>query len=121
MNGLKTCCCTICLFCMFLISGCSLRLADFSVISTKNVNLDKVDLDAMSQTKGIIGVDSKLMFLFIPLGIPHLEDAIDDALEKGGGDVMIDTVLYSKGWSILLIGQNTLEVKGTVVKTRHSQ
>ena len=119
MNGLcKTCCCIIC---MFLISGCSLRLADFSVISTKNVNLDKVDLDAMPQTKGVRGVDSNFMFLFIPFGFPHIENAIDEALEKGGGDVMIDTVLYSKGWSILLIGQNTLEVKGTVVKTRHNQ
>ena len=35
------------------------------------------------------------------------------------GDVLIDGVLHSKGWWFIC-GQNTLEVKGTVVKTRNN-
>ncbi len=100
-----------------ILGGCSFRLADMTVVSTKNVTFDKVDLDKMPQVRGIVGKDSKFMFLFIPFGYPVLENAIDDALEKGGGDVMIDAVLYSKGWWFL-VGENTLEVKGTVVNTR---
>lgn len=100
-----------------LLSGCSTRLGDFSVISTRNVSLDRVDLDALPQTRGVTGKDTSFIFLLIPFGFPHLEDAIDDALDKGGGDIMIDGVLRSTIWW-LLIGQSTLSVKGTVVKTR---
>ena len=104
---------------LFVFSACTVRLADLSVVATQNVSLDKVDLDSRPQTKGIKGKDSVFVFLFIPFGIPNLEEAIDDALRKGNGDVMIDAVLYSSWWWFL-IGQNSLEVKGTVVKTRYN-
>jgi hypothetical protein len=100
-----------------VLSGCSIRLADFTAISTKNVHLDRVDLDTLPQTPSITGEDSALMILFFPLGFPHLENAVDDALQKGNGDILTDAVLYSRGWWFL-IGQNTLQVKGTVVRTR---
>ena len=101
------------------LSGCAVRLGDMSVLSTRNVSLDRVDLDSRPQVKGVVGEDSKFMLLFIPLGIPHLEDAVDDALDKGQGDVMVDAVIHSTGWWFI-IGQNSLRVKGTVVKTREN-
>jgi hypothetical protein len=107
----------LCLASIVASTACSLRLADLSAVSTKNVSLDKVDLDSLPQTKGIVGKDTKWTILFIPLGFPHLEDAIDDALDKGNGDVMIDAVLHERYWWFI-IGQDSLEVKGTVVKTR---
>ncbi|MDY0270036.1 hypothetical protein [Trichloromonas sp.] len=102
---------------MVFAGGCSVRLGDLSTISTQNVNLDKIDLDSLPQVKGVTGKDTKFVFLFIPFGVPHLEDAVDDALEKGGGDLITDAVIHARGWWFL-IGQNTLEVKGNVVKTR---
>ena len=108
----------LCLAFMLVSTACSIRLADFTVISSRNVSLDKVDLDSLPQTKGIVGKDTKFSFLSIPFGFPHLEEAIDDALDKGNGDIMIDAVLYGKWWDLIIIGQNSLEVKGTVVKTR---
>ena len=45
--------------------------------------------------------------------------SFDDALNKGNGDVLIDAVLHSKAWWFIC-GQSTLEVKGTVVKTRNN-
>ena len=112
--------CLLCLAVLILTSGCSLRIADLTVVSTRNVNLDKVDLDSMPQTRGVIGKDSKFMLCFIPLGVPHLEDAIDDALDKGNGDIMVDGVLYSEGWWFL-VGQNTIKVKGNVINTRSAK
>ena len=100
-----------------ILSGCATRLADMTVISTRNVSLDKIDLDSLPQVQGVTGKDTKYIFLFIPLGYPHLEDAIDDALEKGGGDIMTDAIIHRRGFCFI-IGENTLEVKGTVVKTR---
>ena len=102
---------------LMLLSGCATRLGDMSVISTRNVSLDEVDLDSLPQVKGVTGKDSKFIFLFIPFGVPHLEDAIDDALDKGDGDVMVDAIVHRQGWWFL-IGETSLKVKGTVVKTR---
>ena len=42
---------------LFSLSACTIRLADLSVVATQNVNLDKVDLDSLPQTKGIRGQD----------------------------------------------------------------
>ena len=109
----------LCLICILFTSACSIRLADFSILSTRNVNLEKIDLDSKPQVKGVVGKDSSFIFLFIPFGFPHLEDAVDDALNKGNGDVLIDGVLYSKNWWFIF-GQLILEVKGTVVKTRNN-
>ena len=50
----------------FAISSCSIRLADLTVVTTKNVNLDRVDLDSLPQTKNITGRDSKFIFLALP-------------------------------------------------------
>lgn len=107
------CCC----FLGVVLSGCSVRLGDLSAITTKSINLDKVDIDALPQVKGVRGKDTKFIFVFIPFGIPHLEDAIDDALEKGGGDLMTDAVIHRRYWWFL-IGQDSFEVKGNVVNTR---
>lgn len=102
---------------MLMLTGCKTRVGDLSVISTRNVSLDRVDLDHLPQTSNVEGEDSKWIFLIIPTGVPHLEDAIDDALIKGNGDVMVDAVVHSSGWWFLL-GQSTLSVRGTVVNTR---
>lgn len=99
------------------LSGCSMRMGDLTVVSSRNVSLDKVDLDSMPQVGGVTGKDVKFVVLFIPIGFPHLENAIDDALDKGNGDVMIDCVVKTTYWWFL-IGQSGIEVKGNVIKTR---
>lgn len=108
----------ILIICMGLLSGCSARICDFTMVSTKSVTLDKVDIESLPQTTGVEGKTSKWVVLFIPLGLPHLEDAVDDALDNGKGDLLLDGVVYGGGWSALLVGQNTIKVKGSVVKTR---
>jgi len=113
----KWCMCLV-LAVSLLGAGCSsVRMADVTVISTRNVNIDMVDLDKMPQVKNVTGEDSKFIFLFIPFGIPTMEEAVDNALVKAGGDVMVDGVFYRKGWWFL-VGQTAIEVKGNVVKTR---
>ena len=99
----------LCMAVAVCLSGCKVRLADMSVLSTRNVSLDKV--------RNVAGIDSKWMILFFPIGIPHLENAVDDALNKGDGDLMIDAVLSAGGWWFL-VGKNTIIAEGTVVKTR---
>jgi hypothetical protein len=98
-------------------TGCATRVADLTAISTKNVKLDTVDLDTLPQTQGVTGKDTRFVFLFIPFGMPQLENAVDDALEQGGGDLMLDAVVTVRKWWFL-VGQNTIEVEGAVANTR---
>jgi hypothetical protein len=102
-----------------LLSGCTIRTADMTLMSTRIVNVDHVDIDKLPTTRRVVGEDKRWVVLLIPLGLPHLKDAVDDALTKGNGDLMTDAVVYQTGWNVLLIGQTILKVEGDVVKTRN--
>lgn len=101
-----------------LLAGCSTRIADLTVISPHNVSLKHTDIDNLPQVKQVEGVDKVPIVLFFPIGQPNLEEAIADALQKGGGDLMTDVTVYQEAWWAVLFGQQGLRVKGTVVKTR---
>lgn len=109
-----------CVLGLTLTPGCMTRMADCTVASTKNVKLTKLDLDSLPRKKGIEGKSVQPMFLgIIPLsGRPDIKDALDDALAKGDGDLMVDAVFYMGGWSCILYSENIISVKGEVVKTR---
>jgi hypothetical protein len=101
-----------------MLSGCSLRLGTMTAISTRNIKLDEVDLDKLPQVKDVTGTDSKFTLLFIPLGIPTVQGAVDDALAKGNGDLIIDGVLKSEFWTVILFGQNSISITGNVINTK---
>jgi hypothetical protein len=103
---------------LVLLSSCSVRLTDFTVISTKNTNVK-------TEKKGnrVEGKDcSNLAFGIIPVTgtyIPNLKEAIDDAIEKGDGDILLDGVVYQKTIFIpLVFTQVCYNVEGTIGKTR---
>jgi hypothetical protein len=114
--------CTIILscFCLTLFTGCVFRQGNFSVISNKLVRTADFELDKADRAKGIEGSDMQVVLLFIPLsGPPTLMGALDDAFEKGGGDVMTDAVIKTYFiWIPLIYAQSGWVVKGDVVKTR---
>lgn len=96
--------------------GCSHRVADLTLVSTKNVDLNATQLDARNGTR-ITGEDCAIALLgLLPLGVPNLQGAVDDALEKGGGNIMVDEVTYAKGYYFILFSQSCIEVEGTVLK-----
>ena len=105
-----------------LLSGCVVRHGDFSVVSNKLVRLSELDLDQADRARGIVGEDKQHIVCIIPIGgVPTLEGAIDDALEKGAGDVVTDAVISAWSWYIPYIyGQSGWAVKGDVVKTRRN-
>ena len=103
------------IFLTLSLTGCAYRIIDFTVISTKNVQIDGPRGD-----KRTVGKDCAWYFLSIPLGVPNMKEAIDRAIESAGTeyDALIDGVLYSKGWSALLVSQVCYEVEGTPVATK---
>ena len=113
---------TAIIICSLIVSGCVTRHGDFTVLSNKMIRLSEFELDKAERVKGVVGKNVQHMIIFIPTsGPPTLEGAMDDAFEKGGGDVMTDAVIKSWAWYIPYIyGQAGWEVKGDVVKTRRN-
>jgi hypothetical protein len=88
-----------------LLSSCSVRLLDFTVISSKNVSIKP-----QGNEKRVVG-RSMGVFNF---GV-NLKEAIDKAIEKAGPgyDALIDGVLYQKSYYFY----GGFEVQGTPIKT----
>lgn len=98
---------------IFSISSCTHRLTDFTIISTKNIDLSRSGTFKRAGSR-ITGKDVAHIVLFIPTGIPNLKEAIDRAIESSRGAVaLVDGVVYSKSWFAFLYGQSMYIVEGT--------
>jgi hypothetical protein len=89
------------------LSGCTVRLVDFTVISTKNAEIG-VDRSKGVQTEGKKGY-------FLGIGF-NLKDALDIALENAGPqyDILIDGVVSYQNLPFV----NVVKVKGVAVSSQ---
>lgn len=95
------------------VAGCiSLRLTDYTILNNKNFTVPK----NVQLGERVRGEDCKVSFLFF-VGIPNLKEAIDEAIEKGRGDILIDAVIYEKTTNYFLFIKHCYIVEGTVGKT----
>ncbi|MBN1444401.1 MAG: hypothetical protein JXA90_16940 [Planctomycetes bacterium] len=96
--------------------GCTTRLTDFTVLSTKNVDLSRMDTYERQSTR-VTGEDKKHIIIFIPTGVPNAKEAIDRAIESVPGGVgLVDGVIEHKAWYIPYIyGQTSYVAEGTVL------
>lgn len=97
-----------------LFSSCKMRLLDFTMISSKNIDL----AHAASFQRGpqrVSGKDKIHIVLFFPTGVVNIKEAVDRAIETTPGCVaLLDGVIYLKGWYIpLLYGQRAAVIEGT--------
>ncbi len=106
----------IAFFLCVVFASCSHRLIDFTIISSKNV-----DLSQMAQfkrgTQRVEGIDKVHIIIFIPTGTPNAKEALDKAIESVPGAVaLVDGVITQKFWWIPYIyGQNYFVVEGTPI------
>lgn len=89
------------------LTGCSVRLVDFTVISSKNVNLD------IDKTQGKKVKSKKSYFLGIGWNI---KDAMDKALETAGPeyDLLVDGVVRYGSYPFVA----SVTVEGTAVSSK---
>jgi hypothetical protein len=102
-------------FGFLFISGCTTRVLDFTVISSKNTNLRVKDA---GKGQRVVGEDMVGYFI-IPLGQPQVKTAVDKAIEKAGPgfDALLDGVIFYKYNVFLLFGSFGYSVEGTPIKT----
>jgi len=105
------------LIAVLVCSGCTSRLVDFTVISSKNV--EGMRFDPAGKGERVEGKDEAWWFLFIPLGQPNIKEAVDRAIESAGPgyDALIDGVVYGKYTWMLLVAKSAFKVEGTPVKS----
>lgn len=102
----------VALVCALFLAGCTTRLVDFTIISTKNIDLSRAASFQRGRSR-IKGKDKVFIIVFIPTGIPSMKEAIDRALESVPGAVaLVDGVVASEGFWLLL-GQSGYVVEGT--------
>jgi hypothetical protein len=99
---------------VFVAAGCTIRLTDFTMISTKNIELARAATfkRAANRTRG---KDTTYIIVAVPTGQPNMKEAIDRAIESVPGAIaLVDGVIYSTSWYIPMIyGENSYVVEGT--------
>ena len=100
--------------CVAILSGCVTRLVDFTVISTKNIDLAKGASFERAKSRAK-GEDLICIIIFVPTAVPNIKTAIDRAIESVPGAVaLLDGVISQKAWYIpLIFGQSGFVVEGT--------
>lgn len=107
---------TIILACAALVlSGCKTRMIDYTIISSKNVDISKIKTFKHG-TDRAVGQDITYVILFIPTGTPNLKEALDRAIQGVPGAVaLVDGVVYVESGYFLLGGYSGFTVEGTAL------
>ena len=103
----------ICIMLLTLLaSGCSRRMIDFTVISSKNTQL-QIPSEAMGER--VVGEHKVIVLLGVPLGTPEIKEAVDRAIQSAGPgyDALVDGVLYQT-FGLMNAG---FKIEGTPIKT----
>ena len=95
------------------LSGCMTRIVDYTLLSTKNVDLSKAGTFKRGANR-VTGEDDQWMIIFIPTGpAPHLKNAVDRAIESVPGAIaLVDGVVSQGGWWFI-IGESSIVCEGT--------
>ena len=100
---------------MLVAVGCEHRMTDFTIISTRNVDLSQMGTYKKGAER-VRGRDKLYTILvFKQSGDLNLKEAIDDALNQVPGTVaLLDGVIYTKNWYLFpLWGEDSLIIEGT--------
>lgn len=99
---------------VILLSGCTQKVFDFAILSTKKIDFSKAQyLERSSQR--VEGIDKVYIIIFIPTGQVDVEQAIDNAINKIPNCVaLLDGALYTKSfWIPYIYGESSAIIKGT--------
>lgn len=95
-------------------TGCTTRLMDFTIISSKNMDLSRGAEFKRGKAR-VAGEDMAHIIIIIPTGIPNAKEALDRAIESVPGAVaLLDGVITSEFFFFPYIyGYSKYIVEGT--------
>lgn len=98
----------------FLLSSCTQRVLDFTIVSSKNIDIEHSH-SFIKKNQRTQGKDMVHWIILIPTGVPHIKEALDKAIESTPGCVaLMDGVITYKFWWIPYVyGKEYYIVEGT--------
>jgi hypothetical protein len=90
------------------LTGCVQRVADFTVASTKNMEINHTSFIKGSRVTG----DDMKAILLLPLGVPNVKEAADKAIEQDRCSVGLSDVTVEFGFFSFLVGAQWYTVEG---------
>lgn len=94
-----------------LATGCTTRVGDFTVASTKNIDLNETHFTEGARVEG----QDLVPAIIFPLGSPSVKEAMDEAIEKDRCAVGLNDVVVDNGFFYLYFGAFWTDVEGTLV------
>lgn len=94
-----------------VLSGCAQRVADLTIASTKNYNLNG---DKFVKGARVKGEDSKPVIL-VPLGMPNVKEAADLAIEQNKCAVALADVVVTQYNHSFFVGKVGVIVEGDLI------
>ncbi|MEQ9261754.1 MAG: hypothetical protein RLP14_01200 [Owenweeksia sp.] len=98
----------------FILTGCSQNLFNFTLVSTKSVQLEKLSSLKRSSEK-VVGIDKTSLIIMMPTRKTTIDQAITNTIDAVPGCVaLMDGVVYSKFWWIpYLYGEQKFVIEAT--------
>lgn len=111
------CCVLILLFFALFLAGCTTNLGDFTLLTSKNINLSDFSTEkAEKTTEQAYGEDCAHIIFFIPTGVPNLKETVDRALESKNAYMLTNArIKHFFFWIPYIYGQVKYEVRGNPV------
>jgi hypothetical protein len=104
-------------FLLIPFTGCVTRIGDFTLLSTKNVDISRLG-NAQRCANRVTGEDSKAIIVVFPTGVPNVKEAIDRAIQSERDCVALSdaSISYSSFYIPYIFGRSSFIVEGTPVK-----
>ena len=108
--------------CISLLTGCSTRVGDFTVMSTKNMDFNNPDGFMTQPGRRVTGESIQHFAIIIPVSsAATMKGAVDNAIERTPGAVgLSNVVLYQTGFWAILYGNGGYRVEGDPVYPKSS-
>ncbi|WP_224959401.1 hypothetical protein [Geomonas subterranea] len=106
--------CILLLMMSMFLFGCTSRITDFTILSTKSMDLSR-SAEFVRTEKRVEGEDTKYIIVIIPTGIPNVKESVDRAIENEPGAVaLLDGVIEHEAFYFpYIFGFETFRAKGT--------
>lgn len=98
--------------------GCTTTLGRVALLTTKkDVDFSRFDRDKAGALNDMEAEDVSSIVFVVTTDLPPLiDEAANNLLNKGGGNVIVDATIERSSWYIPLIyGENTITVRGKVM------
>lgn len=107
----------ICLCLLLLgVTACTTRTTQMDVIVPRNSYLQNQNLRVAEITRNVHAEKTAPIIVFFPIGFPNFEEVVNEVLQKGNGDAIVNArISHTTDWFILF-GFNKISMTGDVVR-----